>query len=696
MRDVVTPHDVECVDANRFLKVHPVRGLAGWPLKPYAIIHSPFREVLALDADSYPVRNPEYLFSYPEYQQKGAIFWPDLGRTEKERAIWEVMGIPFREEPEFESGQMIVDKSQCWEPLRLAMWMNEKAAFFYRIIHGDKDTFRFGWHRYGRPFAMTKVPVQVLSVRGGPCCSGVMCQHDLDGFRIFQHRNIYKWRLHQHNPRIAGFLFEGECREFLAELRTLWDGRIGRNPGRRQFRGPLASALMGQIWLVSGLASPLPNQNGSPSPIPEGARKPRDAANEEAPPEASARHEWIFKEDGRIQGSEESQLIYWAPGKGYRQIEIGDGSRTHLVLTHREGAKWKGAFKSARGTWSILLEPLKEVFPALGDDVNGNGASQARRARRRTLHLFNSAKGIGDHVTGLYACAGIANSGYEVVYHTRFPEWFVRVAHPHVTIKGNPPPMVDGTIRRQSGAGRVLDLPVDLNSDYSVQVRHAPDNARWYSAAASSVTGGHIAQPCRPQRINTTIECRPFDFSRYVLLFPFVSWRGREWPLMHWTRLAHFLIEENFHVVAVGLEEDAARMHEAFTSTYAMWVTGQEAEWVMDAMLGATMVIGMDSGMVHVAGLLGLPAICIHAHLPPKYLFSCAPSIRSVSPETNCVFCRWRQEGGYTSACDTGCSALATVAPEKVAGLALRLIANRSDKGESSSRNASSAILTRN
>jgi ADP-heptose:LPS heptosyltransferase len=77
-------------------------------------------------------------------------------------------------------------------------------------------------------------------------------------------------------------------------------------------------------------------------------------------------------------------------------------------------------------------------------------------------------------------------------------------------------------------------------------------------------------------------------------------------------------------------------------------------------------VIGLDSGMIHVAGLLRVPAICIHAHLPPEFLFSHAPTIRSVTPATGCVFCRWQEDRGFMEGCGTAGSALAVVGPEAV------------------------------
>ncbi|MBI3880442.1 MAG: hypothetical protein HY301_10320 [Verrucomicrobia bacterium] len=79
MKELVAPPGVRCVDAFEVRKKHPARVLKGWELKPYAILHSRFKEVLYLDADNVPVRDPEYLFASREFQETGALFWPDVG-----------------------------------------------------------------------------------------------------------------------------------------------------------------------------------------------------------------------------------------------------------------------------------------------------------------------------------------------------------------------------------------------------------------------------------------------------------------------------------------------------------------------------------------------------------------------------------------------------------------------------------------
>jgi alpha 1,2-mannosyltransferase len=43
----------------------PAGARSQWLLKPWALLNTSFREVLYLDADSFPVQNPAYLFGSP-------------------------------------------------------------------------------------------------------------------------------------------------------------------------------------------------------------------------------------------------------------------------------------------------------------------------------------------------------------------------------------------------------------------------------------------------------------------------------------------------------------------------------------------------------------------------------------------------------------------------------------------------------
>jgi hypothetical protein len=228
MKSLLTPFDVETVDATLVRRKHPMRRLGGWELKPYAILHSPFRHVMLLDADNVPVVNPEFLFATTQLKRTGAIFWPDYGQLEKTNIIWENCGLPRPPGPEFESGQMVVDKQRCWKALCLCLWFNANSDFYYQHLHGDKETFHLAYRKLNKSFSMVPKPIHRLE--------GTMCQHDFRGHRIFQHRNTDKWNLFLRNKTVDDFWFEKECFEHVAQLQEIWDGRMGAYRSRKTTR----------------------------------------------------------------------------------------------------------------------------------------------------------------------------------------------------------------------------------------------------------------------------------------------------------------------------------------------------------------------------------------------------------------------------------------------------------------------------
>jgi hypothetical protein len=230
MLEVMCEAGVVCVDAYERARLDPVRRLDSWELKPYAIAYSGFEEVLFLDADNVPVRDPGFLFDSPGYAETGAIFWPDryagpgTGREWMTRRTWEVCRVPYRLEPEIEAGQLLIDKRRCWRPLMLALHMNEHSDFYYAHFYGDKDTYRLAWHRAGRPFTLAPHPIKNLG------SSDVIVQHDFEGRVLFQHRNGDKWSALREPKRVPGFEREDACRELLSELRARWLPPVRRLP----------------------------------------------------------------------------------------------------------------------------------------------------------------------------------------------------------------------------------------------------------------------------------------------------------------------------------------------------------------------------------------------------------------------------------------------------------------------------------
>lgn len=228
--------DVECVDAKVVLARHPSKSLsrpngtsrfARFELKCYAILHSPFDEVLFLDADNIPLRNPSTLFDEPEYKLKGALFWPDppYGARPLDARSWNACGLPMQPGPSFESGQLLVHKRRCWKQLQLCAWMNEESDYWFSLLYGDKDSYKVAWHVTGAAYALAPMPRSTFA--------GIL-QHAPDGGTMFYHRWFRKPRLsdrHLGLPVANHSVATHAYAEGLAALRAAWDGRLWMSSG---------------------------------------------------------------------------------------------------------------------------------------------------------------------------------------------------------------------------------------------------------------------------------------------------------------------------------------------------------------------------------------------------------------------------------------------------------------------------------
>lgn len=184
---ILEPYGVECVDADAIRLRHPARQLNGWELKVFATLHCRFEEVLFLDADCYPCRNPEFLFDREDYRACGAIFWPDMA-TFDDRLRWQAFGVEDPRRPgSVESGQYVVDKKRCWRPLQLAWHYNDFSDFYYRYCYGDKHTFEVAWTRCAQPFVMWDTQARwedVAYVHPGPDKEPLFVHRCADKFRF--------------------------------------------------------------------------------------------------------------------------------------------------------------------------------------------------------------------------------------------------------------------------------------------------------------------------------------------------------------------------------------------------------------------------------------------------------------------------------------------------------------------------------
>lgn len=170
--------DAEFVDAFEVRKKHPMFNLGGWQAKSFAVAYCPFKKVLMLDADCYPLVDPETIFATDDFKYTGCLMWPDINKCRKNDMIFPSMGIRYEKDlQEMEVGQLLIDKKRLWPSVRLCMFLNSHSEATYQMLWGDKDTWQFAMKKLGVPFSV-----------GNHCTwKGWGMEHNLDGTPVFHH-----------------------------------------------------------------------------------------------------------------------------------------------------------------------------------------------------------------------------------------------------------------------------------------------------------------------------------------------------------------------------------------------------------------------------------------------------------------------------------------------------------------------------
>ncbi len=180
---------VMCKDITHYFD----NSIQSFEVKIHAILASQFQEVLLLDADNVPLQDPSFLFDAPAYTDTGALFWPDMQVLNKEHPIFSILELEPLETRCQESGQIVLDKERCWEPLQLCLHLNQESSYYYKILLGDKDTFFLSWMTLDYPFTMIDtLPglAKKSKIRNGFIA---FLQRDTDGTPLFCHSVNKNW-----------------------------------------------------------------------------------------------------------------------------------------------------------------------------------------------------------------------------------------------------------------------------------------------------------------------------------------------------------------------------------------------------------------------------------------------------------------------------------------------------------------------
>ncbi|KAM9935836.1 hypothetical protein OXX80_004616 [Metschnikowia pulcherrima] len=184
--------NAKCKVIEDFVPASVMSKIGGFQLKNVALLVSSFQNVLYLDADNIPIKNPDILFVNEPFKSSRMVMWPDLWRRSTSPLYYDIAGItvdkayqvrnsyfpgdgrgkssdPFLisyhdlkgaiPEASSETGQMMIDKEKHFSTLILSMYYNFYGPDYYYPLfsqgaagEGDKETFIAAAHKLELPY----------------------------------------------------------------------------------------------------------------------------------------------------------------------------------------------------------------------------------------------------------------------------------------------------------------------------------------------------------------------------------------------------------------------------------------------------------------------------------------------------------------------------------------------------------------
>lgn len=228
-----------------------VENVTSWAIKPFSIFRSKFEEVLWVDSDNSPLRDPEFLFDDAEYLNKGSLFWRDVSGADRAKywhptsPVWTIFDVPYNDAEEFDAGQLLINKTKCWNELALTLHFNQNKDLYWQYVHGDKDTFKLAWQNLAHKRTGSTRQINYLEDTStvpygfmpyGPFHVGepnpwgkwgggsIMQQRDRDGSPLFNHRTVFKFKMSDADdwkPKKTSLEIDEICISHLKKLKDL-------------------------------------------------------------------------------------------------------------------------------------------------------------------------------------------------------------------------------------------------------------------------------------------------------------------------------------------------------------------------------------------------------------------------------------------------------------------------------------------
>lgn len=283
------------------------------------------------------------------------------------------------------------------------------------------------------------------------------------------------------------------------------------------------------------------------------------------------------------------------------------------------------------------------------DDYRPAPAAAAATPARgsASIRVNHGALGLGDSLLGLCAVAGLKRdhpdrqivyrvSGNGAAFVRLFTGWDLIVPHTW-----------DQNLEEQPQEGDDRQM----NAGYQPEMRTKNGNDRLERYCQNiGCTRPELPGLREPERLRHLGR----DYAGAIFLAPHCTEPNRTYHLHGWLTLERLLLEAGHRVVVI---DNSADRLAPFRSEKIVGAD-RRSDLVVGAVLNAACLVGNDSGLSHLAGILGRPTVVLVGQIHGSRLFGFYPHTKCLHGHLDCQ--HWRER------CDNSCPGLQTILPAEI------------------------------